>query len=63
MLAQGTYQGTPVSRAEGGREVGGHQGAKWQHPQPPGDMAGAFRGRVRKFHELGQASVGAGHAW
>ena len=47
VLASGTYQGTTgcFVRLKKGRQLGRHQGAQWQHPQPPNGMAGPFRGR------------------
>ena len=47
VLALGTYPGHHgrLSPSERGRQLGRYHGAQWRDPQPPGEMAGAFRAR------------------
>ena len=47
VLAEGTYQGTPgvFLRLREDTAWADITAARWQHPQPPGGLAGPFHGR------------------
>ena len=54
VLATGTYQGTlgVFLRLEKDVNWADIMRAQRRHPQPPGDLAGAFRQRNSRFREL-----------